>query len=741
MTISERAQIRDLEREVEELRTQVSAAAAEGPLLAALLRDISERKRIEERLTEAQQWLHMAQDVGEVVAYRYDFATQTLSWSPSAYLIYGIAPETAPSIDVWLGAIHPDDRSSVSAIARSTLERGTDVDQEYRIVRADGSIRWIKDRGRVTLNGRGIPSRLVGLYIDVTDDRRAAEALSRGAARFAALAETTNAILWAVDAGGSFVDRCSSWENFTGQSYEEYRDFGWTDAIHPDDLPRTLKIWNAASAAQIEYTAEYRLRRRDGEYRHVLARAMPVRDSSGHIVEYAGSNIDITDQIATARLIVDREERLRAALAGSGAGTFRWDIRTNALDWDIELDRLFGLPPGQTAPSLDAFIGRVHPDDRPAVVAACERCAAEGADFSQDFRVIWPDGTIHWLYDRGTTYRSQDGQPAYMTGSCIDITDRKVAAKQLEAVVQSITDGFIGVDRDWTIRVFNRAAERHFHLARSGVVGQPFFKIFNFAVGTEFEKVLRTAMRARQPDLRQVDSIEYPGRAIELKAAPTPDGGLAINFSDVTDRRQAERLRELMVGELQHRVKNLLSVVQATAHQTFKAADVPQPVRTIFNDRLAALSRAHDLVLEEQSDTASLEDIVERALAPFAGTDSARIHWSGSRVQVPARSAIAVALAIHELATNAMKYGALSNDHGSVAITWSGSMEADDAFLFQWTESGGPPVKTPGRQGFGTGLIERSLSAELRASVDLSYEKAGFRCTLTRSPRHSSIEG
>lgn len=740
MSISERTQIRDLEREVESLRTQVSAAASEGPLLGALLRDISERKKIEDQLKEAQQWLHMAQDVGEVVAYRYDFETQTLSWSPSAYLIYGIEPETTPSIDRWLDAIHPDDRPSVSAIARSAFERGTDVDQEYRVVRPDGSIRWIKDRGRVSLNAKGAPSRLVGLNIDVTDDRRAAEALSRGAARFAALAETTNAIVWAVDASGAFVDRCSSWEKFTGQCFEEYRNFGWTKAIHPDDLPGTLEIWTAASAAQVEYTAEYRLRRHDGEYRHMLARAMPVRDSSGQIVEYAGSNIDITDQIATARLIVDREERLRAALAGSGAGTFRWDIRTNGLEWDVELDRLFGLPPGQTARSLDAFIERVHPDDRPTVIAACAKCAAEGAEFSQDFRVIWPDGSMHWLYDRGTTYLGEDGTPAYMTGSCIDITERKVAVQQLEAVLESITDGFIGVDRDWTIRVFNRAAERHFHLERASVVGLPFFEVFSLAVGTEFEQVLRTAMSNRQPDMRQADSIQYPGRAIELKAAPTPDGGLAISFSDVTDRREAERLRELLVGELQHRVKNLLSVVQATAHQTFKAADVPQPVRTIFNDRLAALSRAHDLVLEEQSDTASLADIIERALAPFVGTGGARIHWSSSRVDVPARSAIAIALAIHELATNAMKYGALSTDRGSVDIEWSGSIAAGDAFLFQWKESGGPAVKPPMRQGFGTGLIERSLSAELRAKVDLSYDKVGFRCTLSRSPDSSQAQ-
>ncbi len=121
----------------------------------------------------------------------------------------------------------------------------------------------------------------------------------------------------------------------------------------------------------------------------------------------------------------ENRERLQAALTASGTGTFRWDIRTNTLDWDESLDRLFGLPPGRTARSLDQFVSLVYPDDRAEVVRRCERCAAEGADFAMDFRVIWPDGSLHWLADRGQTHLAPDGRPLYMTGACVDITDRK----------------------------------------------------------------------------------------------------------------------------------------------------------------------------------------------------------------------------------------------------------------------------------------------------------------------------
>jgi len=127
------------------------------------------------------------------------------------------------------------------------------------------------------------------------------------------------------------------------------------------------------------------------------------------------------------------EERLRAAISASGTGTFRWDIRDNSLDWDQALDALFGLPPGKTVRSLDAFVQQVHPDDRAAVVAMCQRCVAEGAPFDMEFRVVWPDGTIRWLHDKGKVFRDATGVSLYMTGACVDVTARKEANQELEA--------------------------------------------------------------------------------------------------------------------------------------------------------------------------------------------------------------------------------------------------------------------------------------------------------------------
>jgi PAS domain S-box-containing protein len=134
---------------------------------------------------------------------------------------------------------------------------------------------------------------------------------------------------------------------------------------------------------------------------------------------------DITPRKRAEEALRENRERLQAALDGSGTGTFRWNLQNNSLDWDENLDRLFGLAPGKTIRSLEKFVASVHPEDQPGVIERCKRCAEQGVDFSMEFRVVWPDGSVHWLDDQGKTFRDENGHPSYMTGMCRDITRRK----------------------------------------------------------------------------------------------------------------------------------------------------------------------------------------------------------------------------------------------------------------------------------------------------------------------------
>lgn len=220
------------------------------------------------------------------------------------------------------------------------------------------------------------------------------------------------------------------------------------------------------------------------------------------------------------------------------------------------------------------------------------------------------------------------------------------------------------------------------------------------------------------------------GRAIFDDAGrPTRVLGTAL---DITERKSAEARLRLMINELNHRVKNSLATVQAIAAQTLHGHDVPERVRNALTERLIALSRAHDVLTDRKWAGASLAEIARQAAAPHLSSDRDRFVIEGPHVDLPPRSAIAVALALHELATNAAKYGALSVPEGRVRIDWSTAPGEGDDFRLKvtWRESGGPPVAPPASRGFGTRLIERGLAAELRGEVRIDYQPDGVVCTV-----------
>ena len=202
-------------------------------------------------------------------------------------------------------------------------------------------------------------------------------------------------------------------------------------------------------------------------------------------------------------------------------------------------------------------------------------------------------------------------------------------------------------------------------------------------------------------------------------------GMIGVNI-DISERIRADAQRELLLAELNHRVKNSLAVVQSIAHQTFRRDDVPKEARKAFDDRLVALAAAHNLLTLSNWESAAVADIAAAALQAD-GTNQGRVALSGPPVKLPPREALALAMALHELATNAVKYGAMSNESGRVDLQWTS--EAGQLTL-RWVESGGPAVSKPTRRGFGSVLLERSLAQDLNGKVDIDYRAQGLICTI-----------
>jgi PAS domain S-box-containing protein len=207
--------------------------------------------------------------------------------------------------------------------------------------------------------------------------------------------------------------------------------------------------------------------------------------------------------------------------------------------------------------------------------------------------------------------------------------------------------------------------------------------------------------------------------------------GYVGSVLDITDRKQVEEHRELLINELNHRVKNTLTIVQSMASQSLKQmSEENRPKVQSFEDRLFALARAHDVLTRENWEGAELREIINEVVEPYLRQRTKHFEIDGPRLRLIPRTALAIAMAIHELATNAAKYGALSVSSGCVFITWTVMSDSAPHLELRWQERDGPPVSPPSRRGFGTRLIERSLATDVGGDVRLTYEPAGVVCVM-----------
>lgn len=306
----------------------------------------------------------------------------------------------------------------------------------------------------------------------------------------------------------------------------------------------------------------------------------------------------------------------------------------------------------------------------------------------------------------------------------------KIAALLTEAglntILNGVGDGFYAVDCDWRLILFNREAERHFRRPGEDVLGHKLWDLFPSARDTALGRLFTKTMDSRETVHSETESVIFGGRWLSYRLFPLGDG-MGVVFRDMTDRKRAEEQRDLLIKELEHRVKNTLTTVQSIASQSFRAAGIGPEALRAFDARLIALGNVHGVLTKQSWDAADLHDVVWAALRPHSAPDRERFTVEGPNVQVGPKCAVAFSMAVHELATNAIKYGALAADSGHVDIAWS---TVDDRLRWQWRERGGPPVALPERTGFGSRMIERALALQLSGKAAIEYRPAGIVCTI-----------
>jgi two-component sensor histidine kinase/PAS domain-containing protein len=384
----------------------------------------------------------------------------------------------------------------------------------------------------------------------------------------------------------------------------------------------------------------------------------------------------------------------------------------------------------------------------------------EVADFNDNvMKVGLAGGTLAYKNQELTLYRhgrgepvwmnldyspvlDERGQPAGVIAIVVETTETVLAARRvaesearLRALVDASSDVIYRMAGDWRtlLSLDGRGFLADSMRPSSDWVGTYVFAEDRPRVAAEID----AALRDRRPFQLEHRVCQADGQVgwVASRAVPLFDAAGEITewfgaASDVTERRRAEDHLRLVVNELNHRVKNNLAMTQAIAAQTFRSGDDVAEAQQRFTARLVALAQANDLLTGERWAAASLSGVVDQAVRPHAANPD-RLRIAGPEVQLSPKTALALTLALHELATNALKYGAWSGDAGTVSIAWRTYAPQDDApqrLCIEWRESGGPPVAPPARRGFGSRLIERGLAAEMGGTVELRFEAEGLAC-------------
>jgi PAS domain S-box-containing protein len=728
-----------------------------GTLLALVLAALfSERRQSEAALQKGKERLQLALDGAELGAFSADLATGRLECDARAALIHGhnVLPVTLKESRRF---VHPDDLVRVDDALAEAQRNGRIWHAEYRVVPPPdhphgGETRWIAVESSIVCNPRGTAVSLLGVTRDITHHKRAAEALAERNAQLALAGKGALVGSYGYDVNSGKMQVSAGYAAIHGlpEGTTETTRREWRDRVHPDDIGRLDGLRSHAFDERgHEYNVEYRIVLPERGVRWIESRSFISYDDVGNAQRVIGVNIDVTERKLTEHALAERNTQLELASKTARIGSFTIDLSTGVVTLTSGCAAVYGLP-GETT-EISRAVGRelVHPEDLPQLeLRHGQALLAQQREFIAQFRIIRADDReVRWIEARNLIFYDRSRRPSQLIGVSIDFTERKLAedivaernlqlelagkaglvgcfAYDLGTEIMQISQGYAAIHAypEGTTEIARSKCLASVHRDDIGRVEQ--FRSEAFREGRrEYSveyRIIRPGSEVRWVETRcsiAYDRDEHPHRVI----------GVSI---DITERKYAEEDQRALVAELDHRVKNTLATVSAVVSHTRGGSRSVDGFVDALEGRIRSMAATHELLSSRQWQGLSLMDLVRRELAPYATPTNIEIN--GPNVTLRAAAGQALAMVLHELATNAAKYGALSAKHGRVSVRWDRRLsgQSRSCLVLDWREFGGPPVVAARNSGYGTSTIRDLLPYEFGGTVDIVFAPDGVRCRL-----------
>ena len=409
--------------------TWVPLKNPQGEVIAAsvMVEEVTEGRRARQALRLDEERLRFGLEAGRMVAWEFDLRTGRSRRSANAKLLFGLEPGGGDDI---YALVHPDDVDRLKALQARAVAGEAPYEVEVRMRGPDGEMRWGAIRGQVRRDRHGHPVKMAGVIMDITARKEAELAASRAAAEFEALAENVNQLAWMAHPDGSIFWFNRRWYEFTGMAPGEiHRNTAARTLVHPDHVERVRATWSECFARGERWEDTFPLRGADGGYRWFLTRAEPIRDESGAIVRWFGTNTDVTEQMQTAEALAESEARFRVMFDTMPALVFV----TSPSGEYVDVNEGFRSYTGCTTEELleERWLAVLHPDDHDRAREIWGGAVRAQTVYIAEHRFRRRDGAFRWHLVRGLPVRDERGEVRSWIGACVDIHERRLAEEEL----------------------------------------------------------------------------------------------------------------------------------------------------------------------------------------------------------------------------------------------------------------------------------------------------------------------